>query len=105
MSSPGSWSSRARATVSPPKPESKTPMGASVVVTCTDFRPAADWLPIEGGRTMTPEPIDATRLTLRALRLLDDGRRAVEKQWQEWTAPEKKAAEPPADRRQPPEIW
>ena len=53
---------------------------------------------------MTPEPIDATRLALRALRLLDDGRRAVEKQWQEWTAPQK-AAEPPPDRRQPPEIW
>jgi len=54
---------------------------------------------------MTQEPIDATRLALRALRLLDDGRRAVEKQWQEWMAPEKKLAEPPADRRQPPEIW
>jgi hypothetical protein len=54
---------------------------------------------------MNPEPIDATRLALRALRLLDDGRRAVEKQWQEWTTPEKEKAEPPADRRQPPEIW
>lgn len=54
---------------------------------------------------MTPEPIDATRLALRALRLLDDGRRAVEKQWQAWTAPEKKTEQPPADRRQPPEVW
>jgi len=54
---------------------------------------------------MTPEPIDATRLVLRALRLLDDGRRVVEAQWQQWTAPEKKAAKPPADPRQPPDIW
>lgn len=54
---------------------------------------------------MTPEPIDATWLALRALRLLDDGRRAVEKQWKDWTQPEKKPAEPPSDRRQPPDIW
>ena len=53
---------------------------------------------------MNPEPIDATRLALRALRLLDDGRRAVEKQGQEWTAPQKKP-EPPADRREPPKLW
>ena len=54
---------------------------------------------------MKQEPIDATRVALRALRALDDGRRAGEKQWREWTAPETKPAEPPADRRQPPEIW
>ncbi|MFT4109777.1 hypothetical protein [Propionicimonas sp.] len=53
---------------------------------------------------MGPEPIDATRLALRALRALDDGRRAVAEQWQRWTAP-RPADEPPADRRQPPEIW
>ena len=53
---------------------------------------------------MKQEPIDATRVALRALRALDDGRRAVEKQWREWTTP-RKADEPPADRRQPPEIW
>lgn len=53
---------------------------------------------------MTQEPINVTRLALRALRLLDDGRRAVEKQWQQWTAPPKKE-EPPADRRQPPDLW
>ena len=53
---------------------------------------------------MNQEPIDTTRVALRALRLLDDARRAAEKQWREWTAPPK-GEEPPADRRQPPEIW
>ena len=33
MSSFGNWSSSARATVSPPKPESKTPIGASFELT------------------------------------------------------------------------
>lgn len=54
---------------------------------------------------MAQEPINATRLALRALRFLDDGRRAVEKQWQDWTTPAKKKDAPPADRRQPPEVW
>lgn len=35
MSSPGSWSKIDLATVSPPKPESKIPMGASRVVEVT----------------------------------------------------------------------
>ena len=55
---------------------------------------------------MNPEPIDAGRLALRALRLLDAGRRAVEKTWRDVTGTGKpKAAEPPADRRQPPDVW
>jgi hypothetical protein len=39
MSSPGSWSKMDRATVRPPKPESKIPIGASrgVVVTATSY--------------------------------------------------------------------
>ncbi len=54
---------------------------------------------------MSPEPIDVTRLALRALRMLDRGRRALDEQWRHWTAPDKPDAEPPSDRRQPPEIW
>ena len=54
---------------------------------------------------MNPEPINATRLLLQALRALDDGRRTVETQWRRWTTPEQAKAEPPADRRQPPDVW
>jgi hypothetical protein len=53
---------------------------------------------------MAPEPIDLTRIALRTLRALDDGRRAVEKQWREWTSG-RPADQPPADRRQPPDLW
>ncbi len=53
-----------------------------------------------------PEQINATRILLRTLRLLDDGRRAVAEQWDKLTgsAPDKRP-EPPADRRQPPDLW
>ncbi len=55
---------------------------------------------------MNPEPIDAGRLALRALRLLDDGRRAAEKTWRGWTSAGKpKDAGPPAYRREPPDVW
>lgn len=55
---------------------------------------------------MASEPIDFTRIALRTLRAFDDGRRAVEKQWREWTSPARPDdAQPPSDRRQPPDIW
>lgn len=54
---------------------------------------------------MNREPIDVTRVTLRALRLLDDGRRALDEQWRRWTTPDKPEAGPPSDRRQPPGVW
>lgn len=54
---------------------------------------------------MSPEPIDATRVALRALRLLDDGRRAIDAQWRRWTKPDEGPAAPPDDRRRPPDIW
>nr|WP_300143488.1 hypothetical protein [Propionicimonas sp.] len=54
---------------------------------------------------MNPEPIDLTRMALRALRMLEQGRRAVDDQWRRWTAPGKPADAPPADRREPPDIW
>ncbi|MBI5027531.1 MAG: hypothetical protein HZB48_01640 [Actinobacteria bacterium] len=55
---------------------------------------------------MASEPIDFTRIALRTLRALDDGRRTVEKQWREWTSPARPDdAQPPSDRRQPPDIW
>lgn len=54
---------------------------------------------------MSPEPIDLTRVALRTLRLLDDGRRALDDQWRRWTAPAAPSKKPPADRRQPPDIW
>ncbi|MCA0297018.1 MAG: hypothetical protein LCH96_17235 [Actinobacteria bacterium] len=54
---------------------------------------------------MNPEPIDVGRLAFRALRALDDGRRAVEKQWQEWTKPRPEQGKPPADPREPPSVW
>src|SRR5687768_1977451 len=40
MGSLGSWSSRDRATVSPPTPESNTPIGASLVTVDTVRRPS-----------------------------------------------------------------
>ncbi len=54
---------------------------------------------------MSPEPIDLTKVAFRALRMLDDGRRALDDQWRRWTTPEAPSAKPPADRRQPPDIW
>lgn len=54
---------------------------------------------------MSPEPIDLTRAALRALRLLEDGRRAVTDQWRRWVTPGRPADAPPSDRRQPPEVW
>ena len=54
---------------------------------------------------MSPEPIDLTRVALRALRLLEDGRRAVSDQWRRWVTPDKPPAGPSADRREPPEVW
>ena len=41
----------------------------------------------------------------RALRLLDDGRRALDDQWRRWTTPQAPEAKPPADRREPPDLW
>ncbi|MCC6496189.1 MAG: hypothetical protein IT193_08005 [Propionibacteriaceae bacterium] len=53
-----------------------------------------------------PDQINATRIMLRTLRLLDDGRRAVAEQWEKLTGTAAtKRPEPPADRRQPPDIW
>ncbi|MEE9964585.1 MAG: hypothetical protein K4304_05780 [Propionicimonas sp.] len=54
---------------------------------------------------MATEPIDATKLVLRTLRFLDDGRRNAEKQWQRLThtGPEQNSA--PSDRRRPPQVW
>lgn len=54
---------------------------------------------------MKPEPIDLTRMALRALRVLEEGRRAVDDRWRRWTTPNKPVEEPPSDRRQPPDIW
>ena len=42
---------------------------------------------------MNPEPIDVTRVALRALRILDDGRRALDDQWRRWTQPDKPSGE------------
>ncbi len=55
---------------------------------------------------MKPDPIDATKIAIRALRLLGDGEHAVRDAWQRLTRPA--PADPyrsPADRRQPPEVW
>lgn len=52
-----------------------------------------------------PDQINATRIMLRTLRLLDDGRRAVVEQWEKLTGTAAKRPEPPADRRQPPDLW
>ena len=54
---------------------------------------------------MAAEPIDLTRVALRALRLLEHGRRAVDDQWRRWVTPKQPDAAPPSDRRQPPEVW
>ena len=92
-------------------PESKTPIGVSVVVTCTDSRTGADWLPITARGGVEPEShqmsqpqIDVTKLVLRGLRALDDTRRGLEKGWQRLTG-SNTPTEPPLDRRRPPGIW
>ena len=54
---------------------------------------------------MSPEPVDATRWGLRALRLLDEGRRALENQWRGLTTRERPAEPDPWDRRKPPKLW
>lgn len=54
---------------------------------------------------MSEPQIDATKIVLRTLRWLDDTRRAATQQWERWTKPEARPAEPPDDRRQPPDIW
>lgn len=54
---------------------------------------------------MASEPIDATKLILRTLGLIGDGRRAAEQGWQRITTAAKDATTAPADRRRPPEIW
>src|SRR6187200_943817 len=48
MSSCGNWSITARATVRPPKPESKMPMGASVSMTTGDEFTVRTWSDNEG---------------------------------------------------------
>jgi len=53
-----------------------------------------------------PEPIDAAKLALQALRALDDGQRAARDGWKRLTGqlqtdPHKASN----DRRQPPEVW
>jgi hypothetical protein len=53
---------------------------------------------------MSLPPIDATKIVLRALRLLDDGRRAAETGWQRLTGSANRDGAP-ADRRRPPQIW
>lgn len=51
------------------------------------------------GTRMSEQQIDATRIVLRTLRWLDDTWRGLTK------PPKPKQPEPPADRREPPEIW
>lgn len=52
------------------------------------------------------EQINATRIVLRTLRWLDDGRRAVADQWDKlFGRSANQPAEPPSDRRQPPDLW
>ncbi len=53
---------------------------------------------------MNQPPIDAAKIVLRALRLLDDGRRAAENGWQRLTTSVKDDCAP-TDRRRPPQIW
>src|ERR1700761_4491303 len=48
MSSSGSWSMMARATVSPPTPESNTPMGASALLMSTQLLPRCRAPPLPG---------------------------------------------------------
>lgn len=55
---------------------------------------------------MSQPQIDATRIVLRTLRWLEDARRAAVGQWQEWTGSRRpQAPQPPADRREPPDLW
>ena len=52
------------------------------------------------------EQINATRIVLRTLRWLEDSRRAAGEQWERLTGGDAdKRAEPPSDRRQPPDLW
>lgn len=53
---------------------------------------------------MSQQQIDLTRFVLRGLRLLDDGRKTIEGQWQRLTKPAPDS-QPPRDRRRPPEVW
>jgi hypothetical protein len=53
---------------------------------------------------MSKQPIDATKIVLRTLRLLDDGRRAVGEQLEQLTKAVTTIT-PATDRRRPPEIW
>ncbi len=54
---------------------------------------------------MAPEPINAAKLALQAMRALDEGRRTVAARWHSLTDPGERAKRPPADRREPPKIW
>jgi len=54
---------------------------------------------------MAAEPIDATKVVLRALRLLDDGRRSAQEQWQRLTQSDRDRTTAPSDRHRPPQIW
>lgn len=52
------------------------------------------------------DQIDATRIVLQTLRLLDDGRRALADGWAKLTRSDAdQHPEPPPDRRQPPDLW
>lgn len=54
---------------------------------------------------MGAEPIDVTKLVLRTLRFLDDGRRTAEQQWQRLTHSDRDRTTAPSDRHRPPQIW
>lgn len=53
---------------------------------------------------MNQPQIDLARLVLHGLRRVDDGRKAIEEQWQRLTSPAKNAGAG-RDRRRPPEVW
>jgi hypothetical protein len=62
MLSRGSWSMIARATVSPPTPLSKTPIGASVTVTSVPTPSDDDGTGHRGGAGRPPGAIRASRV-------------------------------------------
>ncbi|HML50337.1 MAG TPA: hypothetical protein PKD84_02855 [Propionicimonas sp.] len=54
---------------------------------------------------MAAEPIDVTKLVLRTLRFLDDGRRSAEQQWRRLTHTDPGHTTAASDRRRPPQVW
>ena len=55
---------------------------------------------------MKPEPIDAVKLAIRALRAMDDAQRAVRDGWERLTGQQASdPRKPSTDPRQPPEVW